>query len=48
LLEVGASIPPDLSSAPREPRPTRDFDPPTDTSVRSASFRPPTPPPRVS
>lgn len=48
LLELGASVAPDLSPAPREPRPTRDFDRPTDTPVCFTSFRPPIPPPRAS
>ena len=48
LLEVAASVAPDLSSAPREPRPAREFDRPTDTHVRSATFPPPIPPPRAS
>jgi hypothetical protein len=48
LLELGASIAPVLPSAPREPRPARDFDRPTDTPVRFTSFQPPIPPPRAS
>jgi hypothetical protein len=48
LLEVEASIAPVLPSAPREPRPARDFDRPTDTPVCFTSFRPPIPPPRAS
>jgi hypothetical protein len=48
LLEVEASIAPALPPAPREPRPTHRFDRPTDTPVRSTSFRPPPPPPRAS
>jgi hypothetical protein len=47
-LEVEASIAPALPSAPREPRPTRDFARPPDTHIRSASLCPPVPPPRAS
>ncbi|MBN9120590.1 MAG: hypothetical protein J0I06_15795 [Planctomycetes bacterium] len=48
LFDVEAGVAPVLPIARREPRQVPAFARPADTHARSTSFRPPTPPPRVS